>query len=258
MSTDRRTGSAFRLVQISDCHLPASVETRYRGIHADDGLGLLTDRIASWQPQLMLVTGDLSEDGSAASYRRLATALERVGVPVCVLPGNHDDEKRMRHHFGQGPWNGPLVQTAGNWRLILLKSALPGRIDGAVKPGDIQSLRELLQSAPKVPVLLALHHHPVPAGAPWIDRHALESPGPLLKLIRENEQIRGVVWGHVHQAYEAKCGKTRMLACPSTAANSLPGTERFQHDPSGPACRWLKLGVRGRLETGLLFARPGG
>jgi hypothetical protein len=49
------------------------------------------------------------------------------------------------------------------------------------------------------------------------------------------------------------CGHARMLACPSTAANSRPGTLRFEHDPAGPACRWLQLGAGGTLETGLFY-----
>jgi len=258
MNLPQRQEMDFRLVQISDCHLSANADTRYRGICADDGLLPLTARIAAWRPQLVLATGDLSEDGSAASYQRLAAALGRIGAPVCVLPGNHDDDGLMQQYFGMGPWNGPLVHTAGDWRLVLLKSSLAGRVDGAISPGHMQIVRELLQSGPSGPVLLALHHHPVPAGSPWIDRHALESPAPLLELIAKNERIRGVLWGHVHQAYESRCGKARMLACPSTAANSLPDTERFEHDPSGPACRWLKLSAVGHLETGLLHARPGG
>jgi len=241
-------------VQVSDCHLSADRKTRYRGQNPDAGLRALLRRIAEWRPQLLLATGDLSEDASVAAYRRLATRLERIGVPICALPGNHDADERMREYFPCGPWDGPLFLSAGAWQIILIRSSAEGRIDGIINRTDLQRLREGLHGGPGGPVLLALHHHPVPAGSPWIDRHMLEAPESLLQVISEHQRIRGVVWGHVHQAYAANCGRTRMLACPSTAANSLSGTLRFELDPAGPACRWLQLGARGGLKTGLLFA----
>jgi Icc protein len=244
----------FRMVQISDCHLSASADTLYRGETPDAGLEALSHRIAAWQPQLVLATGDLSEDASIASYQRLADCLEPVGAPVCALPGNHDDKALMQQYFPCGPWNGPLSLTAGDWRLILLDSACAGRIDGVISEKNLQDVLHMLETRPGQPVLLALHHHPIAAGSAWIDRHMLESPGPLLKLIEDHDWIRGVVWGHVHQAYGSRCGRARMLACPSTAANSLPDTPRFELDPAGPACRWLQLRTGGTLESGLLLA----
>jgi len=249
-----RANGAFRMVQISDCHLSASADSLYRGESPDAGLEALSQRIAEWQPQLVLATGDLSEDASIASYQRLTDYLESIGAPVCALPGNHDDEALMQRHFPCGPWSGPLSLAAGDWQLILLGSACAGRIDGVIREKDLQIVRQMLETGPGQPVLLALHHHPIAAGAPWIDRHMLESPGSLMKLIADHEWVRGVVWGHVHQAYESRCGRARMLACPSTAANSLPGKPRFEHDPAGPACRWLQLNAGGRLESGLLSA----
>ena len=248
-------GKPLRLVQISDCHLSASVQTPYRGQNAETGLQSLLPAIAAWQPHLVLATGDLSEDASAASYQRLAHYFRLMDAPVYALPGNHDDDVLMQQYFPDGPWNGPLITQAGHWQLVLLKSALAGRIDGVIGQADIQRVEQWLGAGPKRPVLLALHHQPVSVGSPWIDRHMLAAPGALLQLLERHDRIRAVVWGHVHQAFETRLGRARLLACPSTAANSRVGTLRFAHDPAGPACRWLQLHARGRIETGLLYAR---
>jgi len=249
-----KPGGAFRLVQISDCHLSASAATPYRDQNADAGLHALVRIIAAWRPQLVLATGDLSEDASPASYQRLAQHFRGMKAPVCVLPGNHDEQLLMQQYLGQGPWNGPLILSCGDWRLALINSAVGGRIDGALDPNDIQHLRRCLDARLKQPVLLALHHQPVPVGSAWIDRYMLEAPDALLELIAEHGQIRGVIWGHVHQAFESRTGNARMLACPSTAANSLAGASGFTHDPAGPACRWLQLTAQGNIETGLFYA----
>jgi Icc protein len=253
MRSYRTQGKALRLVQISDCHLSASAQKPYRGQNADAGLQSLLPAIADWGPDLVLATGDLSEDGSAASYRRLADYFHRLAAPVYALPGNHDVDATMRAYFPDGPWNGVLFGQAGDWGIVLLKSALAGRIDGVVGAADIDEVHKWIRARPGQPLILALHHQPVPVGSAWIDRYGLEAPGALLQLIEDRRQVRGVVWGHVHQAFESRLGQARLLACPSSAANSQPGSSKFVHDPAGPACRWLQLHDHGKIETGLLF-----
>jgi Icc protein len=243
----------YRLIQVSDCHLPENPEQPYRGVNADSGLGSLLGPISQWRPQGILLTGDLSEDASPASYQRLLKALGRLNVPIFALPGNHDEDAVMRQFFPQGPWAGPLQLSAGDWQLVLIKSSREKRIDGVVSPADLEALDTLLREDAR-PALIALHHQPVAIGSPWIDRYMLEQPGPLLQRLESCRQVRGVVWGHVHQVFEGVLGQAHMLSCPSTAANSLSGTERFQPDPAGPACRWLKLHPQGRLESGVLRA----
>ena len=251
----QQAGKGFRLVQISDCHLPASAEKPYRGLRADTGLQQVLAAVAGWQADAVLITGDLSEDASQASYQRLAGHIAELKVPVFALPGNHDLPGRMQRYFPQGPYlpyPGSAVLQAGDWQLLMLDSARPGRIDGSIDARQLDQLQQGLQ--PGVPALLALHHQPVAIGTPWIDKYPLEQPERLLEFVAAHPEIKAVLWGHVHQAFETAIGGTRFMSSPSTAANSLPGSERFTHDPRGPACRWFELFDDGRLESGILYA----
>ena len=243
---------SFRLVQISDCHLSASPDTPYRGLSADAGLAAVVKAVAAWKPEAILLTGDLSEDGSEASYRRLAELIETLHVPVCALPGNHDVLELMQCYFPNGPYQDAWVEQAGNWKLLLLNSARPRRIDGCIEASDLLRVNQYLAGAS--PSLLALHHQPVAIGSAWIDKYRLEQPAGLLNCVADLPQIKGVIWGHVHQVFETQIGATRFMSAPSTAANSLPASAKFTLDPAGPACRWLELFADGRLETGILHA----
>jgi Icc protein len=210
--------------------------------------------VAAWRADAVMLTGDLSEDASESSYQRLADYIHTLDIPVCAIPGNHDLPEVMQSYFPHGPYQGPYLQAAGAWKLLLLNSARPRRVDGSIAAVDLQHLAEWLKAESTGPALLALHHQPVPVGAPWIDKHMLDQPQNLLQCVADHPQVKAVVWGHVHQPFETALGGVRFMSAPSSAANSLPGTERFSLDPSGPACRWLELFDDGRLDSGILHA----
>ena len=140
------------------------------------------------------------------------------------------------------------------WLILALDSTQPGKISGTLSQHVLEQLDGQLRSSTANHVLLALHHQPVPVNAPWIDRYALENPGPFFRFIDRDLRIRCVVWGHVHQDFRAQRGGVHLLGGPSTVANSLPRTLKFALDLEGPSCRWLELGADGSVETGVLRA----
>lgn len=242
----------LRIVQLSDCHVSADRSARYRGLNAERNLASLLPAIRRWRPDLLLLTGDVSEDASAAAYGRVSAQLDSLGAPVLALPGNHDDPAVMRRYFPRGPWTAPLFHAARGWQLVLLDSTAPNRIDGVLSRTQLQALKTGLQRSTSAHVLIALHHQPAPVGSPWIDRYALDDPEWLFGLLDRDERVRVVVFGHVHQAVGLERNRVQLLGAPSSVANSLPACDRFTLDVGGPACRWLRLGAGGGIETGVL------
>ena len=62
-------------------------------LESDLIVGRMVDEIIKEKPQLLLITGDLTFNGSRASHERLVSHLERLeqaGVRALVIPGNHD------------------------------------------------------------------------------------------------------------------------------------------------------------------------
>ena len=242
------------IIQLTDCHVAADPAADYRGQNADRNLAAVLSAVMGWQPDIILLTGDVSEDGSEESYRRVAAMLVACNVPVLALPGNHDDPSVMRQYFPTGPWDGPQAFTFGDWRLVLLDSTERGRVSGVIDEHSIQWLEAELKPSGHHNHLLALHHQPVEVGSYWIDRYGLESPQSFMQLAEGAPSTRCVVWGHVHHDFRLNRSGIAFLGAPSSVANSLPGTERFTLDPAGPACRWLKLYPDGKVETEVLVA----
>ena len=247
-----QSATTLRIIQVSDCHVSADPQATYRGIKADRNLRSLLPVLRRWQPDLLLLTGDVSEDASPAAYGRVSALLGTIGAPVLALPGNHDDVTVMQRYFPLGPWGGVFERAGKRWRIILLDSTRPGQISGSLSTECLDRLESSLGRHPGSPTLVALHHQPVHVNSPWIDRYALERPEPFMELLDRHPDIRCVAWGHVHQAFETELNGRLLLGAPSTAANSLPNARAFTPDMSGPACRWLELSGGGEVITGLL------
>lgn len=244
----------LRIAQITDCHVSADPATTYRGQNPVARLQEVLDHVMSRKPDLLLATGDLSEDGSVASYEVLQRMFTQTGVPALALPGNHDDPALMARYFPGSPVNEIQVTDHGAWQIICINSCIPGHPNGRVDDQVLAALEETLLAETGRPRLLALHHHPLVTGSDWIDKYRLMDAGPFLSLVERYQDVKAVVWGHIHQAFEVHINATLMLGSPSSVANSLPGTEAFTPDKNGPAYRWLELDPGGFLKTGIFTA----
>ncbi len=72
-----------------------------------------------------------------------------------------------------------------------------------------------------------------------------------LYLLRRFSSVRGVLFGHVHQAYDALHEGLRMIATPSTCSEFKPRSDDFATDDRPPGWRTLALHADGTLESRL-------
>lgn len=243
-------GSCVRIAQVTDMHLEEARGGRLLGMDTDDSfhhvLGLI--RNAAVAPDLVLVTGDVANHGSAAAYQRAREYLNRLGVPWFWLPGNHDDRERMVEGLGDGRpmWRSICV---GGWQIVLLDSTVPGQVGGEIGAAEFALLDHWLDSAPRLPTLLCLHHQPVPVGCAWLDTQLVADAAGLLERVAAHAQVRGVVWGHVHQEFAARIGTAEWYGTPSCCIQFAPGSAGFALDEQAPGMRWIELHPDGRIAT---------
>ncbi len=240
---------SIHIAQITDCHLSAKRETLYRGIDPWANLERLLALLQTDKPDLILATGDLSEDASPASYRGLRDLLWKLRVPVLALPGNHDDAELVERFFPSSPTDTPRFSYHGSWQIIRLNSCESDKPHGWLSDGTLEELENTLAQDSGRPRLLVLHHQPLIANSPWIDKYRLLEPEPFLQLLDQYADIKAVVWGHIHQEFESHRNGIAMLGGPSSAINGVPGAEKFTPDTLGPACRWLELRGDGSLKS---------
>lgn len=244
--------SPVLLVQLSDSHLFAAADGRLLGMDTRDSLGRVIARVLEEQPQvdLVLATGDISQDGSFTSYERFLDMTEDIAAPARWFAGNHDDLAAMRGVSDGRDLLEPLIDL-GNWRIVLLDSSIPGAVPGYLAAGQLQLLERSLREAPQRHHLVCFHHHPVPIGSRWLESIGLRNPEALFAVLDGAPQVKALLWGHVHQEYDQVREGMRLLASPSTCVQFAPGSEEFQVGSEAPGYRWLRLHPDGRLETGV-------
>lgn len=209
----------FLLVQLSDPHIGATWAggdpvARLRA--AVESVRRLPDVLDA-----LLMSGDLADNAADGEYELVRELLAQLGVPVYVVPGNHDHRDALRRHFDLPGAEGTPVQYAvdlGPLRLVVLDSTRPGEDRGELDAERLSWLDTELARAPDRLTLLALHHPPVSTGiAAWDeiglpagDRRALGD------VLERHPQVRRIVAGHVHRTLTAELAGRAVLAVPST------------------------------------------
>jgi Icc protein len=246
-----RDTKPLRLVQVTDTHLFADPDERLLGVSTERTLAGVLEQIRSdgARPDAVLATGDLSQDGSPEAYRRGGAELGSLGAPVYWLPGNHDRPGVMKEHFVGGRIRAERGFRARGWQIVLLNSVVVGEVGGHLGDDELERLEGSLRAHPAQHALVCLHHHPVAMDTVWLDGVGLGNADAFFGVLDRYPQVRGVLWGHVHQAYDRVRRGVRLMATPSTCFQFLRGSREFALDASPPAYRWLELAADGGIST---------
>jgi Icc protein len=244
----------LRLVQFTDMHLYGDPSGDLRGVASLPALRacMAHAREAIAAADAILVTGDIVQD-DAGGYAHLRELLEPLGKPVLCIPGNHDDIAAMRRELGAAPFTMAPHVDLDRWRIVLLDSVKPNAAAGRLSRAALGQLVESLVSSGPRHVLVCLHHQPVSVRSRWLDSVGLENADEFFALIDDAPQVRAIVWGHVHQAWEGQRRGVRLLSTPSTCAQFLPESDEFAVDTRPPAYRILELAPDGAVRTEVVW-----
>lgn len=247
--------SVLRVIQFTDPHLYGSETETLRGIATFPALkAALADaqQSSAWPPDVVLVTGDLVQD-DPAGYPHIRSVFGTLGMPILCIPGNHDDPAVMRRELRSAPFHVGGFADFGAWRLVLLDSCLPGSASGHLSQQTLAAMDEALSTAEGRHCLVTLHHHPVALSSRWLDRVGLDNAEEFFDRLEKHHNVRAVVWGHVHQAYDGLRKSVRLLATPSTCAQFVPHADEFAVDRRPPAYRTFELRADGSLLTEVVW-----
>jgi 3',5'-cyclic AMP phosphodiesterase CpdA len=211
------------ILQISDTHIVPEGALVSGRLDTADALARIVARVASIRDQIapidgVLVSGDLSDDGSAESYARFKALIAPLNLPVHVIPGNHDAREPMRAAFAdQLPASGPLnwIHSIGDIRLIGLDTLVEGQGLGTLATESLTFLESALSQAGDMPVLLALHHPPFRCGITFMDDIGLNNRKDLRDIIEGFSGTLRMACGHIHNMMVADVAGHITISAPS-------------------------------------------
>jgi len=244
-------GQQVEVLQFTDLHLLPTPQATLWDINPyANFMRVLHEAIVLYpSADLLLFTGDLVDNPTAEAYELLRDCLINLDYPVFRLPGNHDDVHLLNCSLCDGNIHKEQAVELGEWQIILLDSNAPSDIGGRLDQMELQRLEKFLQACPEQYALVCLHHHPVPIDSPWMDAMALRNPQDLFEILDRYPQVRGVIWGHIHQEFEAERRAVRLLGAPATSIQFVPRSTQFQKHSLGPGFRWLGLAPDGVINT---------
>lgn len=211
------------ILQITDTHIVADGAIVSNRLDTFAALDRLIDRIMSIRHQIgtvdaVLVTGDLSDDGSPQSYERFKTLLAPLDLPLLVIPGNHDARVPMRVAFAdQFTQDGPLdwVTQVGDLRIIGLDTLVEGSGKGTLSTQSLVFLKTALADGNDTPTLLSLHHPPFRSGINFMDDIGLTNRAAFRDVVFDHTGPLRIVCGHIHSMMVTDVGGHIAISAPS-------------------------------------------
>ena len=248
-----KSGRVIKVLQITDTHLFADSSGCLLGLNTEQSLNVITEDVRRnhLPADLILATGDLVHDGTPAAYRRIFSHLENFGLPVYCLPGNHDEARTLQRTLDKGTIKYTEHAHFGDWHFIFLDSTIEDSEGAHLTTAMLEMLERQLLSNPDCHTLVCLHHQPIQMGSCWLDTMAVDNAAEFFAIIDRYPQVRGILWGHVHQEYDGMHKGIKLMSSPSTCIQFLPGSDDFAVDTANPGYRWLDLYPDGRIETGV-------
>lgn len=214
----------YVIVQFSDMHI-VSNEVLKVDIRPLDNLERAIERLVSSGilPDVLLLTGDLTERGDVKSYEMLRERIEpvanRFNSPVIYLPGNHDSREAFRASLlDEIPSSEPIFQVARfkGLRIIALDSSIPGEVHGSIDDGQLRKLEEELKTPAASGTIVAIHHPPLSSPVSMMNLYGLEEPEKLGDVLR-GKDVMMVLAGHNHHVSCGSIAGIPVFVAPSCA-----------------------------------------
>ncbi|NBC33844.1 MAG: metallophosphoesterase [Alphaproteobacteria bacterium] len=260
--TAARQGQGMTILHLSDLHF---------GRIDPHAVGLLAEHIAADHPDVIVISGDLSQAGRRHEFQEAAAFLQTLAAPVLVVPGNHDVPARNLWGRFTSPYRRYRIAIADELmpcldidgvRLVGVNSARPvvrhwNWAHGRVSTRQLVELDRLFaQPGGEAARVLVIHHPPIPPAESTV-KSRVENIGRLLDRLPA-WRIDVVLSGHLHEAFHhvhdiaSQQGERRSVsfvgagtALSTRLRRSGRGANRIRIGPDGIDVAHVSLGEMG-------------
>ncbi len=231
MEANAKYKDHLKVIQLTDMHLFSDQAQKLHGYCTHQSLSDTIDLINASVDTLdfALVTGDISQDKTTVSYQLALAQFERLGVPVYWIHGNHDDESAIRPIFHASVHLKQLTHlSTPSWDFIALNTCRCGTNSGYLEESELASFWKKIATSQKSDrkIAVVMHHHPYPVATPLVDNCMLQESEQFLVQMNNTKEIKLIICGHVHGAYQISREKHTLESCPATCFQWKTGTDK--------------------------------
>ncbi|ANF31810.1 hypothetical protein A0130_09090 [Leifsonia xyli] len=247
----------LRILHLSDTHLYGDGRLHYGIVDTLAGLDRVLARASVLSDvDVVVASGDLSDDGTVDSYRRLKGTLEpwaaERGAAIVYAMGNHDRREGFEEVLGERE----TVTIVRGFRVVTVDTSVPGAGYGHVSEEQFDWLREVLTEPAENGTVVVLHHPPVPPTTVLFEPLRLVDPESLLGVCATGD-VRLILAGHFHHGLVTEAGDAGI---PVVVAPAVANTTDVLWPPPreravrGAGFAWVQLPAEGPVRAHLLTA----
>ncbi len=204
------TEALLTFVQISDTHLhrDPTYSGEFTTVLPRPGVEALVRAINElpFPVDFVLHTGDIMTDPEDdAEYEKARTIFSALHPPIYYLSGNHDRLSGVQRVLLGRETLTPYLDydfEHNGVQIVCLDSSInePNTHHGLLEPDQLAWLERLCWADDPRPLVVAVHHHVLPLGVPWLDPIVLTNGVDLHHiLLQVRHRLRGVFYGHIHE-----------------------------------------------------------
>jgi|TARA_B110000444_G_scaffold139446_1_gene130906 3',5'-cyclic-AMP phosphodiesterase len=239
------------IIQITDLHLYADRNKTANNINTFKSAQIVFEAIDANEVDfdMLILSGDLSDDESDESYENLKYLLRNFKCPIYLMPGNHDSPQKIKSICNDKNLKNQNYKSVGEWGIFMFNTKKDNSPNGVLHQNELVYFDKVMSNNENNFLLVMLHHHPILIGSDSMDKMIIENSSELLDRINNNK-IKGVGWGHIHNEISVDYNGAQLFSTPSTCYQAKPKSKKFLIDyAQSPGYRIIQLKDGGAIDT---------
>lgn len=193
----------MRIVQISDLHVGSQF--------LPEKFDVLADEISELNPDVVIVTGDLTNEGLVREYEMCKNLLDGLYArKLITLSGNHDYRNTGYLLFKKFFPSEAVNELDDDTVLVTVGTARPDRNEGEVGHRQNIWLEQTMKEYADYIKIVAMHHHLIAIPDTGSDQLTVVDAGDVLRTVL-NTGVDVVLCGHKHRPWMWNLGALTVL-----------------------------------------------
>ncbi|MBI6549350.1 metallophosphoesterase family protein [Xenorhabdus lircayensis] len=221
----------MKVIHLTDLHLTRSREQRMFDVSTYDNFDFVFEEIRRIKSltviELVVVSGDISNDGDVDSYRYFLNKMESLKTPYIAILGNHDIKSNFDTALTEEESEYIITSCEYNnntWHIISVDTVVEGEDYGFISKDNFAELERKIIKNSGFNTAIFMHHHAIPVDTPIVDSCMLNNAKELLELC-DKYKVRFIGSGHAHTPRTWHHNNMTTCVAPAVAFQWLLGTE---------------------------------